>query len=270
MKNHTNVARLIRAYRDGLQGQVAVWFALIALPLLAVTTYSLDYMAAITERTDLLSSLDDASLAAVLRQNITDEERKAFAENYFKANFDNGNLTDLNIIDAASNRVEIEATIDVPTTLSAALGLGSIRLKESSVSELTQGKVVCFLVLDPDGERSFEVTGGAKLRANDCSVQVNSSHKRAAIVEHGGEADSQGFCVMGGAVGSYTPYLNTECSVVHDPYKHLIAPKRGLVFLKKLSRVNLENQRQIIRGWIFTQAHIVAALNLVMVKAEKL
>jgi len=251
-----------RKYRDETQGQIAVWFALIALPLLALTTYSLDYTAAITEKTDLLSSLDDASLAAVLRQNITDEERKDFAESYFKANYDSHMLAGFKVIEASSSRVEIEAVAEVPTTISASLGMETIRIRQNSVSELTQGKVVCLLILDPQGERSFEVTGGAKLKAKDCSVQVNSMLKRAAIVEHGGVANSKGFCVAGGAVGNYTLFVNTECSVVADPYKNTITPKPGPCVSQAEIQKTLSDPKADYRGVDFYPGTYCGGLKL--------
>jgi len=76
------------------------------------------------------------------------------------------------------------------------------------------------LALDPISGRSFEVTSGASLDAN-CSVQVNSVDKQASVVDHGGRAQAESFCIGGGVYGDHLPYVNTECSTLDDPYQNL-------------------------------------------------
>ena len=83
------------------------------------------------------------------------------------------------------------------------------------------------LALDPDSNRAFEVTTGATLQAN-CKVQVNSVSKVASVVDHGGKATAESFCVGGDASGEHAPYVNTECGTLTDPYADLEIPETSL------------------------------------------
>jgi len=224
---HFYLNNAMRKYCEDNQGQIAVWFAILALPLLAFTTYAVDTMNAEKEKTQLLAALDDAALAAVSRQNITDSERSAYATEYFFQNYDDRKDIEFEVLDSSSNRVELSGKTSVPITFADAAGIEAISIKQYSAAELTKGDIICMLVLDPDGDRSFVVTGGSRFTTQNCSVQVNSTSERAAVVEHGATATAKDFCVSGGAgdTGQYKPHVNTECSSVADPYINLVAPK---------------------------------------------
>lgn len=172
------------------------------------------------------TALDSAALAAVTHQNLTIKERENYATEYFWSNFGEAKYPlNFEVVDASAERVELKADAKFPTTLSSASGREAIVLNELAVGELTRGEIICLMTLDRKSERSFEVTGGAKFSAKTCSVQVNSLHDRAAIIDHGGKAVAKDFCVSGGAVGTYEPHVNTECSAVSDPYENLRAPE---------------------------------------------
>jgi len=113
----------MRKYCEDNQGQIAVWFAILALPLLAFTTYAVDTMNAEKEKTQLLAALDDAALAAVSRQNITDSERSAYATEYFFQNYDDRKDIEFEVLDSSSNRVELSGKTSVPITFADAFRL---------------------------------------------------------------------------------------------------------------------------------------------------
>jgi len=227
MFKHRQWLDTIKTYKANESGQIAVMFALLAIPLLILVSSVMDYTAAEKERGIISAALDDAALAAVIKQNITDEERKAYAVEYFWQNVDKNKTRELKVIEAKSNRVALVATSSVPTSIISAIGVNNFNVVEESVGELTKGDVICMLVLDPESEASFEVSYGARLQTNNCSVQVNSRHKRAAVVEPGSAAYAKDFCIAGGANGAYTPHVNTECASVEDPYAALKAPTPG-------------------------------------------
>ena len=263
MGYYTHLKITVSAFKDNADGQIAVWFAILALPILAFTTFALDYTAAEKERVLLSSALDDAALAAVTRQNITNSERSQYAKNYFQQNTGNRSDINFNVIEASAQRVELKASLSVPTTISASLGKTDIQISESSVSELTYGDVICMLALDANGARSFEVTGGARMMAQDCSVQVNSKHKQAAIIDHGGVAEAKDFCVAGGAIGKFTPHINTECSIIPDPYLYIKPPKPEACMDKREVEAKLESKKsQFGQGIEFSPGTYCSGLRL--------
>jgi len=199
--------QLAADYKSNDSGHFAVIFSLMAVPLLAVSTFVIDYTSAGKVRMDLANALDDAALAAVLDQSLTEKERKDYATHYFWSFFEPDADIDFEVRDASAERVSLRAHVKVPTTISAAVGVENIDVVETAVSQLTKGDVVCMLALDPDSEESFKVSHGATLTAKDCSVQVNSVAPEASVVNHGGEASAKSFCMSGGAVGDYTPFF---------------------------------------------------------------
>ena len=233
MKNFNRMT--LSRYRKNTEGQFGVTFALLALPLIAVTTLALDHSFAYKEKLKLANALDDAALASVLNQTLTESERAKYATTYFWQFFDESKDIKFSVLESSSDRVSLLAKTRVPTSVSAIFGKDNIVVTENAASELTQGSVVCMLALDPDGERSFEVTNGATFSADTCSVQVNSTHKEAAIVRNGSIASAKDFCISGGvgqvfgAAGQdkFLPFANTECGAIPDPYQYHRIPAPG-------------------------------------------
>ena len=227
MLSYKYLCRYINRFKADKSGQIGIWFAILALPMLIMTTFVLDYTRAEQVKNELSNALDDAAIAAVLKQNLTVAERAVFAEDYFWHNFaDNANFK-LHVIDSSAERVELNSSGVVPTTIIHSLGKKDINVQDSAVSELTKHNVICVLALAPDSQRAFAVSEGAEFNAPTCSVQVNSTHNQAAFVDSNSRAFAKAFCTVGGASGSFLPYANTECSVVEDPYKDLQTSASG-------------------------------------------
>lgn len=200
--------------------------ALVALPLLLGVSIALDSHRTERERTKLKSALDNAALAAVTNQRLSTSERSEYASKRFWDNYSSNHKTSITVTESGSERVELAGEVKVATLMAGVIGKEAITVKEVSASELTKGSTVCMLALDKDSARSFEVTEGASMMAN-CSIQVNSLHQQAAVVDLGGQAKADSFCVAGGASGPYSPYVNTECAATPDPYDSIEVPNPG-------------------------------------------
>lgn len=231
----------LRQYSKDNSGQFAVTTAVLALPMMVAVSLALDTLRVDRDRTKLKSALDTAVIAAITDQTITSAERSQHAEKRFWINLPNHAGVSVNVVTSESHRVEVEAKMQTPTLFASMIGKDTIDFKQSSVAELVKGSTVCMLALDPDSARSFEVTEGATLDAN-CSVQVNSLHKQASVIDHGGTAKAQNFCVGGGAQGEYEPYVNTECSSLTDPYTTVEIPIPGTC-------VNTETLEGLVNDW---------------------
>ena len=219
-------------YSEDNSGHIAVMTAIIALPMMIGVSVALDAHRLDRDRTRLKSALDGAAIAAITQQTINPAQRADYAKERFWLNVRDIEGVSLKVTQSDSHRVELEGHVKVPTLLTGVVGRDIVDLKEISATELVKGATVCMLALDPDSDRSFEVTRGAILDAN-CSIQVNSISKQAAVMDHGGLATAESYCIGGGAVGDFLPYVNTECSVVQDPYAKIEIPEPGACVDKK-------------------------------------
>lgn len=221
------IKHVLRRFKNETSGQFAVWTAVIALPMTIGVSVALDSHLAAKEKTRLKSALDAAALAAITNQTLTIEGRAGYAKDRFQSNMDGEAKAKLKVVNSSSERVELTGTVEVPTLMSGLTGRNRLKVSAVSATELVKGSTVCMLTLDPDSPRSFEVTSGASLDASTCGIQVNSRDKQASIVDHGGKALAQSFCIAGGARGNHYPYANTECSLLENPYSDVQIPDAG-------------------------------------------
>ena len=242
-------------FKKNDSGQLTVMFAFAAVPLLLASTLVLDLTRSLSTKTVISSALDDAALAAASDQTLSTEERAKYATEYFWANNGISNVeTDFSVVESSTERVELTAKAKIPTLLSGAIGLDEFTVSSRAVAKVTQGDVVCILALDPAGSDSFLVTEGANFSAETCSVQVNSDHLRAAVVNGGAVAVAKDFCVTGGAVGDYEPHVNTQCGSINDPYKNLGLPAQQ-------DCIDANDVNSILTHWHADVQEIGVALN---------
>ncbi len=218
------VQRKKKNFKSNESGQIAVATAILAVPLLLVISIAIDSNRSHSHRVKLQSALDSAALAAVADQTLTERERNLQAEERFWANMSGENGVKFGVVDSKSNQVEVQGKMMIPTIFAGLIGHESVEFSAKSSAEIVKGSTVCMLALDPDSGRSFEVTRGASLDAN-CTVQVNSRHEQASVVDHGGMAKAQSFCIGGGIIGEHFPFVNTECSTLADPYQNMFVPR---------------------------------------------
>ena len=222
-----NINELLARFRTDESGHIAVITAIAALPLLLGVSVAVDSHRMGLERSKLQSALDSAALAAVTDQTLTADERSQVADQRFWANMSDEDLVQFNVLSSDGNRVDIQAEMEIPTLFAGIVGRESVMFRANSGAEITKGSTVCMLALDPDSNRAFEVTTGASLQAN-CTVQVNSLSNVASVVDHGGTATAESFCVGGNASGLHSPFVNTECATLNDPYADVEIPGTSL------------------------------------------
>ena len=216
--------KMLNSFFENTRGHFAIWFAIMGLPMAFGVTYSIEHMNARDTKTELTAALDASALAAVLNQQLTPTERRTFAQNYFKENFSGSEYFTLDVKDSSANRVELYAEGSVETSVAGAFGINTILIAGDAVALKTVENTICVLTLNPEGEDSFLVEKGSDFQANGCSVQVNSNSPFAARVDNVSHASAKSFCAHGGTVGLFSPFANSECSIVPDPFISLAPP----------------------------------------------
>jgi len=217
---------LLDRYRADSSGHVAIITAIMAVPLLIGVSVAMDTNKMVRDRTNIQAALDNAAVAAITDQTISAAERAEYAKMRFWSNIEQADGVSIDVLASGPERVELKAEMKSPTFLSGMIGKDANMVRASSTTELVKGSTVCMLALDPKSARSFEVTEGATLNA-DCGIQVNSMNKHASVIDHGGRATAQNFCVAGGADGRYSPFVNTQCAPTDDPYEAINIPMPG-------------------------------------------
>lgn len=86
---------------------------------------------------------------------------------------------------------------------------------------------LCILALDPSMQGAFEASGGSKVIAEDCTVQVNSTDLRAVNFSGNSTLTSGQNCFVGGVsqgLALMTPAPTPGCTAMADPFETYIAP----------------------------------------------
>jgi len=129
----------------------------------------------------------------------------------------------------AGDTSAVEAIIQqpVPGFFSKVVFSGPTTITARAVAAIG-GSPVCIQALDPSAKSSFKVNSGTVF-ADDCAVQVNSSHGSALDVSAQGTLDTAESNVTGGYFGGgiMNPTPNTGMPVIADPYVGLSPPTVG-------------------------------------------
>ncbi|MEO1661860.1 MAG: pilus assembly protein TadG-related protein [Pseudomonadota bacterium] len=131
------ITNKLRPWAPDLSGQTAIVFALMLVPILAVSGFAIDFSRQVNLKNHLQNAADAASLAGAKAfiANFSDGEATAAATETFKSNLDtmqeNATCT-LNpvAVSSAELTVNVTATCKIPTML----GVGVLGLSEVSVA----------------------------------------------------------------------------------------------------------------------------------------
>ena len=210
-------------YWKNESGQVAVIFAMAALPLLALTSVAVEHIQLTSERNAISNGLDAAVLAAANNNAITDTEKDEYAKTYFLANYNGSIALDLTS-NIESNRVRLAASGEMELTLGKILGINNPTMRQSSAATIANENTICLMALNETEPESILFEGGISYSSPTCAVQSNSSHSNALTSRTGQLPEAKSFCAVGGAVGEFEPYVKGECAPIEDPYLKLSLP----------------------------------------------
>ena len=211
------MAWIFKNYARDERGQVAVFFALAALPLLALTSAAIDYSQVTKERDAISSALDAAVLAAANNNAISNAEKDNYAETHFLANY-SGDIELTLTPSMEPDRVRLSALGELQLTLGNLVGITNPILRETSAATIANENTICLLALNETASESILFEGGISYSSPKCAVQANSSHTSALVSRSSQPPAAQSFCTVGGATGEFEPYVKGECKAVEDPY----------------------------------------------------
>ena len=217
-----------RTYLRHESGQVAITFALAALPLLALTTAAIDYSSLTKERAKISSALDAAVLAAANNNAITLAEKDSYAEAHFLANY-NGTINLVVTPSVTAERVRLVASGELPLDFGNIVGIANPKLVEASAATLATENTICVLALSEDDDASIAFDRDMEFLASGCAVHSNSKSTTAILAQNNlSLPTASSFCAVGGISGVVEPHSKGECSFVDDPYAAVPPATEGI------------------------------------------
>jgi hypothetical protein len=126
--------------------------------------------------------------------------------------------------------VEVIITQDAPTFFMRVLGLDAATVQARAVGGLVGASSACIYVLDPSGDKAFEVSSGSRVNGA-CGVYVNSNHRFALSVTSDSHLTGSSIDVVGDyeatSGSTVTPSPDTGVSPEDDPLADLLPPSYG-------------------------------------------
>ncbi|MDB5618562.1 Tad domain-containing protein [Tardiphaga sp.] len=208
---------------DGLKaqaGNVAVTFAIAAVPLLGFVGAAVDYSKANAVKAGLQTSLDSALLAAVNEPSATQVSR---ANSFFAGNYGLKvrETATSSFTQGADGSISGTATANVPSSFLRVFGITTIPATATgtAIAGVSAKSDVCILLINPLRTQALLVNSGAAISAPTCEVHVLSTQNPAAMFN--ATLGVKRICVKGSTVvknGGVTPPVETTCDTISDPF----------------------------------------------------
>lgn len=149
----------LRAFGRAREGNVAVMFALVLVPVLAATGVAIDFSRANAVKANLQAALDATALM-LSKEAVTDsaDELQAHALAYFKAMYNGPSTTNVainaNYNASAGSSLTVNGSVSVPTDFMGLFGFNALNINSSSTTEWGMSRLRVSLVLDNTGSMS--------------------------------------------------------------------------------------------------------------------
>ena len=145
---------LLGGFGRDRSGSVALIFGLVALALTGLVGAAFDYSRAASIQTNLQRALDGAALLAAKNHDQLGASAMSddAAADYVRKTFSTEKISDMRVrITFLSDRVRVDASANVPTTIANVLGLKSMPVSGTSEAVFGDTKVEIVMVLDNTG-----------------------------------------------------------------------------------------------------------------------
>jgi Flp pilus assembly protein TadG len=142
----------MRRFWQDHRGNVAIMFALAAVPVVGAMGAALDYSLANSYRTDMQKALDAAALAVSKVMPMEQAELDKVALQYFAASLGNHTLTNIKVsVVPEQGHAKLHASGDYMPSMASLFGIDKFEVGVTSEARWGIGKVEVALVLDNSG-----------------------------------------------------------------------------------------------------------------------
>lgn len=225
---------IVRSYRKSKDGQIAVFFAIMALPLLAAVSAGVDYTNLVREEVHVKAALDAAVIAAANNSQISDENKPRFAEEHFRNNYSRSVPIKL-VSTLKEDQISMQATGEVELQFGGFIGIKNLPVNDTSTAKLSIENTICVMALSEDADRSISFDTDIEFNAPTCTVHSNSTSAEAiSAASTFKKPVAKSFCAIGGVEGLFDPAAKGECRTIEDPYKDRQPAEEGKCITKFL------------------------------------
>lgn len=252
MSSLQSLRKKLGTFRREEDGGVLIFVGLGFFAMMGLAALAVDMGNAYALRTDLQNTADSAALAAVqelpnqglaiataldyARKNmpLADHGVTVNGSDVATGNWDSGSRVftpggaPLNAIQVTARRSQANGN-PAPTFFARLFGKNGIDITAFTIAVQRGAGSPCVLSLEPTDQKGLDV-GNRTLTANNCSIQVNSSHTGQAIAGNpSGDIYADSICVNGAVSSgpSYYPDPDTGCAPIPDPLASFEAPTVG-------------------------------------------
>jgi len=157
-------------FASAREGNVALIFGLLALPVIMAGGAAVDYSRAFVVQQRLTAALDAAALAVATSQETQQQELEAVAQSYFDANYpaaEIGAPGTLNL-SVSGSTVTLSADADLPTTIMHVAGIDNMDVHSEVEVTKERNALEVALVLDNTGSmQSYGKINALKVASHD-------------------------------------------------------------------------------------------------------
>jgi Flp pilus assembly protein TadG len=210
------IARFCRANT----GNVAVIFAIAAIPVIGSIGTAVDLAKANDVSVKLQAALDAAVLAGSTQ---TSAKQVSTASAIFNGDFAGkyGAIATASFVQNADGSLSGTASSSVRASFLGVFGISSIPVNATATaSPGAQAKTpVCILLANGLKSQALLVNSGAQITAPNCEIDVLSTQSPAAIFNT--TLNVQNICIKGSTIiknGGANPPVQTGCAAISDPF----------------------------------------------------
>ncbi len=161
-------------------GNTAMMFALLVIPLLMVAGFSVDYSRQVSAERHLQDAIDAASLAGARSLEDASQSdlqiiataRASFQENLNSAHDDLNCGNAAIAVDRVAGRVQVDATCVMPTMLGGPIWKEDVSVKGVSIAQASVSKLDIALMLDVSGSMSGQKLTDLKAAAKEAAATL--------------------------------------------------------------------------------------------------
>jgi len=212
--------RLLWDFRRARHGNMAVIFALAAIPVIGAIGAAVDLSKANDVKTTLQNSLDAAVLAGVTQSTSNQiSTATALFNGDFVARF--GNSATVSFTQNADGSLSGTANSNVSMSFMSVLGVSSMAVNAAATAKAGAQPTspVCILLVNTLAAQALLVNSGGKLNAPTCEIHVLSTQSPAAIFND--SPNVKRICIKGSTIiknGGANPPAVTSCATIGDPF----------------------------------------------------
>jgi Flp pilus assembly protein TadG len=183
---------LLSLLRRDRRGNVALTFALAAVPLFGAIGVAIDYGRATVARSRMADALDAAVLAVGSKPAMSDDAAKTMIKNWVDNQLQNQTIGtwQVDTVSQANGKIDVTVSGSVPTTIASVIGFDSVPISVSSEAVRSVNKLEVALVLDTTLSMSQPASKLASLKtaANNLVTKITAdptADVKIAVIPYG-------------------------------------------------------------------------------------